>query len=205
MGQISLVIGSYNPNREWLNQALESAQGLFDEIILVDDGSTPPIEGATIRKENGGFWTARNAGIAKAKGEIIASLDDDDYFDREGVMALKEFIQTHPSDIWHFPIQQFGEREGLWGDQPDLPNLMLHDTIPSGSWFKKSVWETVGGYTSIQAEDWAFWCMAQHKGFKFTYFPQVVYYHRMRPGSLSQKLVVNLDAIREQIREACHD
>jgi GT2 family glycosyltransferase/predicted SAM-dependent methyltransferase len=48
------------------------------EIILVDNGSDPPIEGATIRNEiNLGFPVAVNQGIKVAKGEFICLLNND--------------------------------------------------------------------------------------------------------------------------------
>jgi GT2 family glycosyltransferase len=48
------------------------------EIILVDNGSDPPIEGATIRFDaNLGFPIAVNHGIRAAKGDIICVLNND--------------------------------------------------------------------------------------------------------------------------------
>lgn len=202
---ISLIIGSYNPNRQWFNEALDSTKGLFDETIIVDDGSDPPIYEATIQNyKNVGFCETRNIGIRASKGDIIASLDDDDFFDMAGVEMLKKFIKYRDADIWHFPIMQFGNREGQWGNSPDISGLLQRDCIPSGSWFKKSVWEDLGGFQLKSAEDWDFWCRAYTKGYKFEYFPNVVYWHRMREGSLSSKFTgENLDNIRREINMRC--
>jgi glycosyltransferase involved in cell wall biosynthesis len=60
------------------------------EIIVVDDGSLDDVEGALmefaaavtlIRKPNAGAASARNVGIERAKGEWIAFLDADDYWE----------------------------------------------------------------------------------------------------------------------------
>lgn len=206
--EISLVMGSYNPNKEWLDKAIKSAQGLFDEIILVDDHSDIPIN-VNVNKilrhdENMGFAQARNTGIEHASGDIIASLDDDDYFDREIVIELKEFVKQNPSDIWHFPTMQFGNKEGIWGDNPDTSNMFNHDTIPSSSWFTKKTWLDVGGYGKCKAEDWEFWCKCKTLNKKFTYFNKPVYYHRMRDNSLSSKFTPEMNhKFRKEIDLSC--
>lgn len=201
--KISLVVGSKNPNKEWLQEALKSAENLFDEVILVDDGSDTPIGGATCRHEaSRGFYEARNTGIRLATGDIIASLDDDDLFDRQGVENLKKFIKDNDSDIWHFPIRLFGEQTGVWGHQYNINELLNGNQIPSGSWFKKSLWEDLGGFTYPLAEDWAFWSKAFKRNKKFTYFPQFVYKHRMRKDSLSAGWVgEKFIKIREDVRK----
>ena len=48
------------------------------EIILIDNGSEPPIDGATIRNEsNLGFPVAVNQGIQVAKGDVICLMNND--------------------------------------------------------------------------------------------------------------------------------
>lgn len=200
--KFSLVIGSYNPKKEWLDRALRSAEGLFDEIILVDDGSIEPIKGATIRKKNGGFYTARNAGIEKATGDIICSIDDDDEFIRDGVNSLKEFCKIVDSDIYSFPVELFGEQNGIAFSNPVMNETLNTNQIPSGSWFKKKVWEEIGGFKYHLAEDWDFWTRAWKNGYKFTHFGELIYRHRMWKESLSgdwtgEKFL----EIREEIRK----
>lgn len=57
------------------------------EVILVDDGNEPPLQVGVqssgeaitvVRVPHGGVSTARNAGIAAARGELITFLDSDD-------------------------------------------------------------------------------------------------------------------------------
>lgn len=89
---ISVVVPVYNA-ANYLDACLESlcAQDYPDwEAVLVDDGSTddsprlcdawaakePRIR--VLHRENGGVSAARNAGIAEAKGELLAFLDSDD-------------------------------------------------------------------------------------------------------------------------------
>jgi len=91
--KLSVILPCYNVEK-YLVEALESvlAQTLSDiEIIPVDDGS-PDRCGEIIKqysaryeqikpiyKENGGYGTAVNAGLALATGEYVAILEPDDY------------------------------------------------------------------------------------------------------------------------------
>jgi glycosyltransferase involved in cell wall biosynthesis len=87
---VSCVIPVYNGGR-WLAETLDSvlAQTYRNcEILVVDDGSTDDsAEVASrfagsgdglVRKANGGTASARNLGVARSRGELIAFLDADD-------------------------------------------------------------------------------------------------------------------------------
>jgi len=88
---VSVVIPTYN-SAHFLREAIASVhaqQWPALEIIVVDDGSTDDTETVVnalsgsgdlrfIRQENAGAASARNTGIAAAKGEWIAFLDADD-------------------------------------------------------------------------------------------------------------------------------
>ena len=93
MPTTSVVITVYN-DEQFLAQALKSvyAQSVLPtEIIVVDDGSSKPIDKDAlpgripncprlqiVRKENGGPSSARNYGLTLAIGEYIAFFDVDD-------------------------------------------------------------------------------------------------------------------------------
>lgn len=89
---LSIIIPVYNAER-YLRQCLDSvlSQGVDDmEVVVVDDGSTdgsPAICCAYaetnssvryLRKDNGGVSSARNVGIAQARGKYITFVDSDD-------------------------------------------------------------------------------------------------------------------------------
>lgn len=86
---ISVVIPTHN-RPLWLRRAVDSALGQSFreiEVIVVDDGSTPPAELDALQDPRlrilhhdtpRGGAAARNTGVSAAQGEFIAFLDDDD-------------------------------------------------------------------------------------------------------------------------------
>jgi hypothetical protein len=81
----------------------------------------------------------------------------------------------------YVPVMRQLQREDFLEDTP----------LFCGSLFRKSVWQTVGGYTVRQGphyEDWNFWCKAFKAGFRFHYTPVTVYEHRSRPDSMLRHL-----------------
>lgn len=109
----SVVIPAYNAEStitSTIRSVLE--QNLQDfEIIVIDDGSTDcTAECATIvgdprvsvyKIKNSGVSTARNTGIAHARGKCIAFLDADDIWKRNHLDFAKRFFEEHPSVEWY--------------------------------------------------------------------------------------------------------
>jgi hypothetical protein len=107
MPTVSIIIPFFN-RIEWLLEAVESvlAQTYGDwELIVVDDGSTEPFDLARLgsdpritylRQDNRGAAAARNAGIARARGEFIAFLDADDAFRPSKLEVQVAFMRAHP-------------------------------------------------------------------------------------------------------------
>jgi len=185
--KFSLIVCSYNPNKEWLDKALKSADGLFDETIIIDDGSDIPIEGVTaLHGANLGLYEARNTGIRLATGDIICLLDDDDELIPEKVIEMKKFVEENESDIYSFHLQCFGENRSTYGGGENPEHLRNSNQFVGVSWFKKKVWEDVGGYTYKYAEDWEFWIKAHKAGKKFIVAPVIFYRYRVRRGSVSR-------------------
>ena len=97
------------------------------ELIVVDDGSTDgtPARLAqygdairVVRQENGGVATARNAGIAAARHDWVAFLDDDDEWEREMLAVHVEGVRAVPDSVVHATntcvISPTGERTNLF-------------------------------------------------------------------------------------------
>ena len=93
--KLSVVISVYNSHEIVRRQLLHfERMNLPIEIIIVDDGSIPPIERATIRTENKLAWTqglGRNAGAEIATGEYILFTDIDHIISKEAVEDALNF------------------------------------------------------------------------------------------------------------------
>jgi glycosyltransferase involved in cell wall biosynthesis len=75
------------------------------EILVVDDGSPDDIAGTladygnsvrVIRKPNGGAASARNRGIDDSRGELIAFLDADDYWEPQKLQRQADLFRQRP-------------------------------------------------------------------------------------------------------------
>lgn len=75
------------------------------EVIVVDDGSRDDLSAAlapfgeaisVVKKPNGGGASARNAGVAAARGDFMAILDADDRYDRRRLEAIAGLAQARP-------------------------------------------------------------------------------------------------------------
>lgn len=106
---LTAIIPVYNVE-PYLERCLES---LIDqeeieqclEILLIDDGSTDRSgeicdqyaarhsDISVIHKENGGLSSARNTGIAQARGRYVFFVDSDDYVERSMARILAEAVE----------------------------------------------------------------------------------------------------------------
>lgn len=108
---VSVVIPAYNA--AWcLPRAIDSVlaqRGVAFELIVVDDGSTDDTRAVlhryagrlrTIGKPNGGLSSARNAGIAAARGRYVAFLDADDRWLDGKLAAQVALMEARPELVF---------------------------------------------------------------------------------------------------------
>lgn len=125
---VTALIDTYNQEK-FIEEAVSSVlQQDFPaselEILVVDDGSTdrtPEIVAKfaprvrLLRKPNGGQASAFNAGIAEARGSIVAFLDGDDWWVPSKISAMAKVFAAEPSVglVGHGTIQVYpdGRRE----------------------------------------------------------------------------------------------
>lgn len=123
MSTISVIIPTLN-RPALLSDAIASAlhqSRAPDEIIVVDDGSSPPVNvddlvsqfGDKIRvirneKSQGLAW-GRNQGVEAARGDYIAHLDDDDLFAPEALEECASLLDEDPAlELVFIGVKGFG-------------------------------------------------------------------------------------------------
>jgi glycosyltransferase involved in cell wall biosynthesis len=131
---VSVLIDTYN-HEKFIEQAIVSVleQGFAAsdyEVLVVDDGSTDGTPGiirkfaprvAHLPKKNGGQGSAFNHGIPKCRGEMVAFLDADDWWEPNKLSAVVAEFQSHPETgaIGHglYEVDENGKR--LFLNVPD--------------------------------------------------------------------------------------
>lgn len=204
---ISIIIPCYNSGL-FLKEAIESVfqNNCKDfEIIVVNDGSTD-IEtldflnsinsiNSQIRvfnKDNGGPSSARNLGMAYAKGEYFLFLDSDNMIAVDYINKALEVLLSKPNiDILYAnPIFIGDISKNRYDVKPfNFENLLLGNYIDMCSFVKKNLFNKLGGFDEsrliIGWEDWEFWIRASISGAKFYHLNEELYYYRIRGNSLS--------------------
>jgi len=172
-----------------------------EEVIIVDGGSTDgTVE--VIRAYQGklplkliigqGFNISqgRNAAIAQAQGEIIASTDAGVRLDPDWLKhLLGPFEEDDSIDVvsgFFLPEPQSVFEVALGATVlPTLSEIDPHRFLPSSRSvaFRREAWKEVGGYPQWldYCEDLVFDFELRHAGFKFLFAPQAVVYFRPRP------------------------
>ena len=124
---VSVIIPAYNC-AQFINETLDSVYRQTYrniEIIVIDDGSTDNTKAILaphigniqyFYKENSGTAGARNTGILKAKGELIALLDNDDIWYPEKIKLQVSVAQNNPEIGLVFTDGKIFDKSGILKD-----------------------------------------------------------------------------------------
>lgn len=120
---ISVVIPAHNRPALLLEAIQSIAQQDYShyEVVIIDDGSTPPISRVELEVALGrpvifqrhdsplGVPRAKNAGIKAAHGEVILLLDDDDLLTPDALACISRAYARHPEiDCLFLGVEPFG-------------------------------------------------------------------------------------------------
>jgi glycosyltransferase involved in cell wall biosynthesis len=124
MPKVSVIIPTYNYGK-YIEKAIDSvlAQTYQDfEIIVVNDGSTDNTREIIETKyknkvryfyqENKGAPAARNKGIKESKGEYLAFLDADDYFEPSSVEKKVSLLESNKDSGWVYSDWDYLDIQG---------------------------------------------------------------------------------------------
>jgi glycosyltransferase involved in cell wall biosynthesis len=210
MPTVSAIIPAYNGVSRYLEQAIRSvlAQTFDDyELIVVDDASTDDTARLVLRfpqaryfrrADNGGQAAARNDGARLAAGAYLAFLDQDDLWEptllEETVAALQA---ASDAALVHCDGHQVNERnevleyDGAMKHAVSLTQILRgsHDVATSGALFRKSCFDSVGGYDDTLPiwEDIDL-AVRLFQRFRLVHLPKPLYRHRLYPRNASRDI-----------------
>lgn len=219
---ISVIIPTYNC-APYISEAIDSVlhQTCPDyEVIVIDDGSTDATRSIienryhTVRYfyvENNGVASARNYGIAKAHGDLIAFLDADDIWLPEKLEKQKELFNKNEELGMVFTENSYFNEHGIIADKLNkqdslmrgdiVRNIFLHSyVVTSTVMVRRSVFDTVGLFEEelSVAEDDNMWMRIGIKyGIALLDEPLVRY--RKTTGSLSSNFSAVFIGVNKQV------
>ena len=201
---VSVIIPTYNRSALLL-ETLGSvfAQTFADyEVIVVDDGSpddtqavlAPLVAEGRVRsltQANGGLSAARNTGLAEARGEFVAWIDDDDLWPADKLAVQVAALRARPAAVMHYGAsEKFGAlRRPPWpaAGAPDGP---AYEAFVRGNWIlsigaalvRTAAARAAGAFDAdIPAiEDWDFYLRLAKLG-EFAFDPVCVLHYRTHP------------------------
>jgi glycosyltransferase involved in cell wall biosynthesis len=194
---VSVVVAAYNGER-FLNETLESlfAQDYEPfEVVFVDDGSTDgtaeiaqsfPVR--YLRQENQGLPAARNAGLAVAKGELVAFLDDDDLLPPTKLSVQAAYLGEHPEVGC-----VLGRQEWIFDGvgQPSLPRDPIFDEVGGiqlvTAMIRRRVLDELGGFDPSYryAEDRDLFIRMREHGVEIAVLPDLVLRKRLHGSNMT--------------------
>mgnify|MGYP001149889808 FL=1 len=210
--RVSVIIPAYNAAGH-VRRAVDSvlAQSFQDyELLLVDDGSTDATRAVLaeygdrlrlLAKTNGGPAAARNHGLSHARGEYVAFLDADDYWQADKLRQQVDLLDARPEigfcSTATEVVDSAGRPAGNWPCRPDagpLPDILfLHGTVISGSTSgvlaRKRLIDALGGFdeTLRGFEDPDLWIRLAART-AYACIPQALTVVVRTPGSVSGDL-----------------
>ncbi len=221
------VVVATNRRSRYLEAALRSvAEQDYPqwEIVLVDDGSPDPVAVAdvaarfarvrVIRQDNAGVAVARNVGIADARGELLAFLDDDDVWLTDRLALQVDSLRARPDAVLSYgrvsSIDDTGRQIAPADQRPasDIHAVFGRDATPQFQTvlIRRATVSRIGGFHSslALAEDLDLILRAAREGPFVFVDREIVRYraHRANVSANSRELALSIDAVLRLHRRA---
>jgi glycosyltransferase involved in cell wall biosynthesis len=193
MHGVSVILPMYNA-APFIAQALASVRSQTQpvaEIIVVDDGSSdagPEIVAAEadvtlLCRSHAGIADTVNAGVAAARGELIAFLDADDRWLPEKTALQHAALKRDPDLMMSFGQ---GRRFVDTGSAERIIDVRPAISRCSGL-FRRQAFEIVGPFESGEMHDFMGWMLAAHDaGLRHNILPEIVFERRIHQANFGR-------------------
>ncbi|MGB8354527.1 MAG: glycosyltransferase [Chthoniobacteraceae bacterium] len=180
------------------------------EIIVIDDGSADEMEPVCapfpvryFHQENRGPSAARNAGAARARGDLLLFLDDDDLSPSGSLRALVGAWMSGPvSGAVAGRVRRFHEPEPGRVEFIESEREAGHYMSAGAALYPREAFERVRGFdeTMRRSEDTDFCLRLKEAGTTFRLIPEICLHYRRHPGNTTH----NLDQSDKTMLTALH-
>jgi glycosyltransferase involved in cell wall biosynthesis len=214
--RLSVVIPAYNAAttiRSAVASTLNQTRPVL-EVIVVDDGSTDGTAAAVsalrdprvrvVSRANGGPSAARNAGIAEARGDLVAFLDSDDLwlpgYAERAVTALSSaanpgfaYTDAYVFDTGRGQVKRGSAMDAIDPPPPDrerfLIALLQRNFVFTSAAVPATVLAAVGGYDEslTLSEEYDLWLRILVAGFDAVWMGGPLAVYRLHPRQASHQ------------------
>ena len=199
--RVSVVIPAFDRER-YLPEAIASVQAQRlpgVEIVVVDDGSSDATAAAAVgfadvvclRRPHAGAAAARNAGVAAARGELLAFLDSDDLWTPGALRTLTAVLdERRDVDLGFGLVEEFvspelGEEEGgrLLPAAGPVPGYCAGAMLA-----RRAAFSSVGPFDEgLRVGEFVDWiARARERGLRSHVVDEVVLRRRLHSGNLGR-------------------
>lgn len=233
---VSIIVPVYNAEKylkKCVNSILKQNYPDF-EILLINDGSTDRSgeicdifesqdeRVRVIHKKNEGSASARNLGIAQAKGEYIAFVDADDFISENYLSTLVGTLERTEADIVQCQFQKVNSYQGNIEPCTPQKDIKIYSNIDAleafcgkkeylstavlwNKLYKKELFRKLSFPIGRGIDDEYLICRIVYRAKRIAVISDVLYYYYMSPNSQmrsapSLKKLDNIDALEGQIR-----
>jgi GT2 family glycosyltransferase len=206
---MSVVMPTFNPPRDFLDQAIASLQAQWYsdwELCIADDASTAPGVRDHLRHwaqreprirlverlRNGHISAASNSALEAAQGQWVVLMDQDDLLPPQALWRVVQAIAEHPEAGVLYSdedkVDDKGRRFGPYFKPAfDLDLFRGQNMISHLGVYRRTLVQAVGsfraGYEGSQDHDLALRCIEQLHPSQVIHIPRVLYHWRVHDQS----------------------